>query len=219
MGKTSAYDELVAERKLCRQCPELVNPGIVEDGRFDSSEVGPWSRWQGNLDARVMLVGQDWGDVRYFVRNRGLEAARNPTNLALIELMGLLGVRIGSPGDEGRRAVAFFTNAVLCLKSSGLQGKVQNAWFSNCRDFLRRQVSIVSPKVLVCLGERAWREIAAAFQIRPGSFRDAVDDPLGVVLANGTRAFACYHCGRRIQNTHRPLEVQRKDWLRIARFL
>jgi len=220
MDKSVAYDVLVAERKACNRCLGLSNPAAIEDGRFDSPEVGPWSRWQGGLNATVMLIGQDWGDVRYFVKHAGVEGPRNPTNEALRELIGLLGIDIGEPPINTRRdAIAFFTNAILCLKDGGLQAKVQDAWFSNCQDFLRRQIEIVSPKILVCLGERAWRSVVTTFQIRPGVFREAVNDPDGVVLPNGTRAFACYHCGRRIQNTHRPFPAQQIDWRRMNRFL
>jgi DNA polymerase len=166
-----------------------------------------------------MIVGQDWGDVRYFTKHQGVEGPGNPTNEALRELIGLLGIDVGPPGDSRRSGVAFFTNAVLCLKDGGLQSKVRRKWFVNCASFLRQQVEIVSPKLVICLGERAYRSLAATFGFRAGEFRTAVDSPEGVLLSNGTRAFARYHCGRRIQNTHRPLELQRQDWLRLNQFL
>ena len=219
MSKSNAYDNLVTERKACRLCSGLTNPAAVEGGRFDSCEIGPWSRWQGNLDAKLMIVGQDWGDVRYFSTHSGLEGPRNPTNETLRELVGLLGIDIGPPGDLRRNGVAFFTNAVLCLKNGGLQAAVEDEWFANCSSFLRHQVETVSPRLVVCLGERAYRSMARAFAFPAGPFREAVDATDGVLLPNGTRTFARYHCGRRIQNTHRPLDAQRRDWLRLARFL
>ena len=219
MIKSIKYDILVSERIKCRRCEGLKNPSVVENGRFDSSEIGPWSRWQGSLDAELMIVGQDWGDVRCFTRACGREGTASPTNDTLQDLVRLLGIDVGPPGDLRRSGVAFFTNAVLCLKDGGLQSKVCPAWFRNCATFLRRQVEIVAPKVLVCLGERSYRGLAAAFEFAPGPFRDAVESPEGIHLRNGTRAFARYHCGKRIQNTHRPLDKQREDWLRLARFL
>lgn len=219
MAKVTAYDQLVAERAACRRCDGLTNPAIVDGGCFDSSEIGPWSRWQGNLDAKLMIVGQDWGGVTYFRKHHGLEGPRNPTNDTLQELISLLGIDVGTPGDLRRQGVVFFTNAVLCLKVGNLQAQVQSAWFKNCGSFMRRQVEIVQPKLLVCLGERAFRSLADAFSFRPGSFRAAVEHDEGVMLPTGTRAFARYHCGRRIQNTHRPLARQRLDWKKLARFL
>ena len=84
------HGRAVAERKACRLCaPALTNPAAVEAGRYDSDEVGPWSRWQGHLGARLMVVGQDWGDTRYFTRYAEREASRNPTNITLAKLLAV----------------------------------------------------------------------------------------------------------------------------------
>jgi DNA polymerase len=221
MKKLPEYAQLVAARKACHLCAGLTNPGDVEGGRLDSEHVGAWSLWQGNLDASVMVVGQDWGDTTYFVRREGREGPRNPTNLALVELLGIAGVAVGDPGSAVGRDIAFFTNAILCLKNSqgGLQGKVQPSWFDHCAPFLRRQIEIVRPTVVVGLGERASRTILHAFEMECGPFRAEVEAPSGRVLPTGTRAFAVYHCGARIRNTHRSMEKQREDWKRLRPFL
>jgi DNA polymerase len=177
--------------------------------------------WQGNLGAQIMVVGQDWGNTTYFVQRKGREGPRNPTNLALVELLGLAGVSVGEPGSEVGRDIAFFTNAILCLKGAdgGLQGQVQTSWFDNCAPFLRRQIEIVHPTVVVGLGERAYRTILGGFDVECGSFRAEVEAQSGTVLPNGSRAFAVYHCGARIRNTHRPMAAQREDWKRLRPFL
>jgi uracil-DNA glycosylase len=167
-----------------------------------------------------MVIGQDWGDVRYFKMNSGLESPSNPTSKTLRDLIALLGIDVGPPGDLGQNGAAFFTNAVLCLKKEGgLQAAVCNSWFENCRPFLKRQIEIVAPRLLVCVGERAYRNVAAAFCFRVGTFRKAVESEDGVLILNGTHVFPRYHCGRRILNTHRSLEAQRDDWLRLAKYL
>jgi len=221
MSKPSDYSQLVTARKACHLCAGLTNPADVHEGRFDSDHIGAWSIWQGNLDASAMVVGQDWGDTSYFVRREGREGPRNPTNLALVELAGIAGLSIGEPGSTVGRDVTFFTNAILCLKSSegGLQGKVQRVWFNNCARFLRRQIEIVRPTVVVGLGERAYQTILRGFDMTSGPFRSEVHNPRGTVLPTGSRAFAVYHCGARIRNTHRPMSAQRGDWKRIRPFL
>jgi hypothetical protein len=221
MTKLADYAQLVTARRACHLCTGLTNPADVEGGRFDSDQIGAWSLWQGSLDASVTVVGQDWGDTAYFIRHQGHEGPRNPTNLALVELVGIAGISIGDPDSATGRDVAFFTNAILCLKSSdgGLQGKVQPSWFDNCAEFLRRQIEIVRPAVVVGLGERAYRAILHGFQMRCGPFRSEVEAPKGRVLPTGSRAFAVYHCGARIRNTHRPMEAQRVDWKRLRLFL
>jgi len=221
MAKETEYAELAAARKACHRCTGLTNPAEVEGGRFDSTHVGPWSLWQGNLYTSLMVVCQDWGDTSYFIHRQGGEGPSNPTNLGLVELVGIAGITIGDPGSVVGRNVAFFTNAILCLKNEqgGLQGKVQTSWFQNCAPFLRRQIEIVRPFVVVGLGERAYRAILEGFGMRCGSFRTEVNSAEGCLLPNGSRAFAVYHCGARIQNTHRPMARQREDWKRLRPYL
>jgi len=215
MTKASDYAELVRDRNVCHRCPELANPADVDGGRFDSDQIGAWSLWQGNLDASLMVVGQDWGGIAYLRKNRGGEAPSNPTNRALVELIGIAGVPIDEPGLHQGRHAAFFTNAVLCLKGGALQATVQQTWFQNCAPFLRRQIDIVRPEVVVGLGERAYRSILACFGMASGSFRSEVEAKDGRILPDGTCAFAVYHCGARIRNTHRKMGEQREDWRRI----
>ncbi|MFH7326437.1 uracil-DNA glycosylase family protein [Desulfurivibrio sp. C05AmB] len=219
MKKGSEYAQLVSARKACHRCKGLTNPADIKGGRFDVEHVGAWSIWQGNLDATLMVVGQDWGDTVYFIRRRGQEGPRNPTNLALVELVDIAGASIGEPGSSLGRNVAFFTNAILCLKKGGLQGKVQKEWFAECASFLRRQIEIVHPLVVVGLGQRAYQTILQSFGLTAGTFRTEVEEPQGRLLPNGTQAFAVYHCGARIRNTHRPMDQQQQDWRRIRPFL
>ena len=110
MTKDDLYDKLVADRIACRRCEAsgLTNPSTVSGGRFDSPEIGPWSRWQGGLVATLMIVGQDWGTVEYFSEHAGLVGPRvkNPTNEALRAPVRELGIAIGPPGDLRRDGVA-----------------------------------------------------------------------------------------------------------------
>ena len=213
------YSELVARRKACRACTELTNPSVVDDGAFDSDHVGPWSRWQGNLSADLMVIGQDWGDTRYFRRFRGLDDDTNPTNRTLMKLLQSIGLVIGLPSSAGSNNLVFFTNAVLCLKEGGLQGPVRAAWFQNCAPFLRRQVEIIAPRVVATLGKHALQAVRQAFQLPPRSLASAVAGTEGETLVGNTRLLAVYHCGARVLNTHRKLDAQIQDWARIGNVL
>jgi DNA polymerase len=167
-----------------------------------------------------MVVGQDWGDVAYFETHRGWEKAGNPTNNTLVRLLGSIGLEVPAPGPVPPAVpTVFFTNAVLCLKTGGLQGSVRSRWFSNCRPYLRRQIEIVRPSIVVGLGRLAFDSILAAFGLSPPVFRAAVGDRAGTPLPGGSRVFAVYHCGSRVRNTHRPLDAQLEDWRRIGEAL
>jgi uracil-DNA glycosylase family 4 len=202
--------------------PSLTNPSVCEGGAYDSDHIGPWTLWQGKLDSGLMVVGQDWGDQRYFVNNRGRDLAKNPTNKTLQKLLKSIGVVIEepTPQDSGGGKI-FLTNAVLCLKREGrMQGPTESSWFKNCRSqFLQPTIKIVRPKVVVTLGERAYRAVAAAYGIKSQPFRSAVECEDGFELQIGIRLFPVYHCGARILNTHRGIDAQLKDWEKIGRAL
>jgi uracil-DNA glycosylase len=215
--RANLYSALVAARRQCRVCANLVNPADCEEGKYDSDQIGPWSLWQGNLRVDLMVVGQDWGDDRYFRNHEGRDDPNNPTNRTLRDLLRIIGYEIASPSptDYGGGPL-FFSNAVLCLKVGGMQAKLDRKCFSECGSrFLKPTVEIVSPKVLVTLGEAAYRAISGTFGIKPVPFRSAVEREEGFSLPNGTLLFPVYHCGARILNTHRTREEQEQDWRRI----
>jgi hypothetical protein len=80
-----------------------------------------------------VVVGQDWGDTDYFIKNHGVDAKDNPTNNMLRELLLSIGIDIGLPHERQDSSRVFLTNAILCLKTTGgMQGNVERKWFSNC---------------------------------------------------------------------------------------
>lgn len=219
VSREAAYRDLVVDRKACRRCAplDLTNPSTLQ---FDSDEIGPWTLWQGNLDADLLVVGQDWGDVEFFLKHAGTEVGvPNPTNKALQRLLASAGVAISPPRVDPRAGPAFFTNAILCLKRNGLQAKVPDACFQNCASFLRRQIDIVSPTVVVALGYKAYRAVCRAFELGAlPTLRDAVEREVSEELPNGAKLVAVYHCGNRGTRA-RSFEQQTKDWQRVRRAL
>lgn len=220
-ARSEDYAALVRARQACRTCQGLINPAECGGGIHDSDQIGPWTLGQGNLRAELLVVGQDWGDTRYFTKNSGRESPRNPTNETLVKLLRSIGIEIAGPSpDDAGGGTVFFTNAVLCLKDGGLQAKVKPDWFKNCgARFLRRTIDLVAPKVVVALGDQAFKAIATAYELPRIKFREAVERSVGFNLAENVSCFPMYHCGARILNTHRPMAQQLKDWERVERAL
>ncbi len=226
-SKQERYVALVADRKKCHDCLDLTNPSDLDIG-FDSEQIGPWTRLDGDLDARLMVVGQDWGDVDYYRRYEGFDKDKDPaTNATNQNLEQLLKVAhaddFAAPlSFSAKPRGLFLTNAILCLKEGGMQAKVQQACFDNCGPkFLRKQIEIVRPAVVAAMGRLAYGATLAAFGLRPPPkvLRDAVEDQCGTPLLTGVTLLAVYHCGPRVINTHRDMEQQRRDWKRVARAL
>lgn len=95
---------------------------LSRTGQFDCDEIGAWSAWQENLDAPLLVVGQDWGDEAWFVREGGKTTSTSVTNKTLIKLLESVGFEIPLARDSTGRGALFFTNAILCLKQGGRSG-------------------------------------------------------------------------------------------------
>ena len=201
----AAYDAMVARRRACRACAGLQNPSFVADGAYDSTEIGPWSTWQSNLDAPIVVVGQDFGDVAYFEKHCGADSASNRTNANLVQLLGSIGINVGLPGSRDGRGDLFFTNAVLCLKGGGMQAKVRSEWFRECgKRFLRAQIELVRPKVVVGLGERAHNAVLVAFGLPSEPLKQAILSA-GTRLPTGALAIGVFIAVRACQISHATL--------------
>lgn len=218
-SKKTQYNQLILSRKSCSECKGLVNPSRIENGSFDSVEIGPWTRWQGNLDADVMLIAQDWGHVGNFIKLRGVDID-SETNKTLKRLFEIAGLQLTLPRSNERVSLYFFTNAILCLKEGSDQAPVRREWYSNCGPrFLKPLIEIIKPKVIICLGERAYNAVMSSYGRNPGTFRAAVDTHIPKMLNESIAVFAVYHCGRRIRNTHRNEQQQETDWRQIGKWL
>lgn len=164
-----------------------------------------------------MIVGQDWGDVRYYLKHQGKDKPDNPTMQNLELLLRHIGLNVSVTSYSDKNKGLFLTNAILCLKQGGLQATVKRDWFTNCQSrFLRPQIEIVRPKIVVALGERAYHAILEAFGSEKIRLKDAIMDSDGIAILKHTRLFAAYHCGRGTINRNRSLARQKKDWERIG---
>ena len=222
--KQQRYQDLVRRRKSCRLCNDLINPSDVCGGRFDPDHIGPWSRWQGNINATIVVIGQDWGTPQIFERAKGLEPfcseADKGANGTLVDLLGSIGIKIERPKGHETIGKLFFTNAILCLKQGDAQAPVNSEWFDACgKTFIRPLLEILDPPVVISLGEKAYRALEKSYCLEKRSFRHAVNIPKGIPLFKNTRLFPMYHCGRRILNTHRNINEQQSDWARVGTFL
>ncbi len=218
--KRERYNLLVEQRKACRLCKGLSNPALRALRQFDSDEIGPWTRLHGDLNAKLMIVGQDWADVDYYLKHRGEDKLTNPTMENLEKILKHIGLDICITSYANPRRGLFLTNSILCLKRGGLQAKIDPAWVSNCgARFLYQQVEIVRPRVVVGMGKFAFHAILKAFDLKPVPLAEAIKDGEGAVLSRGIRLFAAYHCGKGTVNRNRSLSQQAKDWERIRQHL
>jgi hypothetical protein len=125
------------------------------------------------------------------------------------------------PAGDGCRAWTNLSHQYHSLPEiRGHAGNCGCAVVRNCGvRFLRPQIEMVRPRVVVCFGSCAYRAVLLAFGLRPGAFRAAVESHTPVMLPGGIAVVAVYHCGQRILNTHRSYAAQLRDWQRVRAIL
>lgn len=215
----------------------------------DCEEINLWTYWQGrgNLDAKVMLVGQDWGSPtdspeKYMAQFSKINAGENTsyqiyeesiTDKHLIRLFSSVGYDVSDSAPWNPDL--FFTNYVLGYRNKGFSGKFNSRWLSESKEFFFRLVNIIEPKVIICLGRQVFRGVMMAFDqtTRIGSYNEFITgskNPVEVKLASGQRVFvfAEAHCGamgtlnrNRLKDPDglQGIDLQIKDWKRIPEYV
>jgi len=233
--KLRQYESLIHERAECKKCLNLVNMSeldtMVDHDNELPEEIGPWSRWQGNLDAEIMVVAQDWGSQETYLSQKGWDITnkKSPTNGNLIKLMGSIGQTLCPPENHDQEQNFFFTNAALCMRRSKKeQGGAEPEWFSNCGYFLKRQIEIVRPRVVVALGQRPFESVLRAFknEIPREGYRALVDSRRTFSIQSGTTLVPVFHCGANGERRNRVSEVRgnvlskhEEDWKTVGECL
>ena len=172
--------------------------------------------------SEVLVVGQDWGDVAYFERWRGIDQpSGNPTNENLRRLLGLIGARLGSPREHQDLQV-FLTNLILCLKTGGLQAPVRDEWLRNCtRELFAELVRIVRPLAVLALRQRVTSAILDYYGVpycRTVSLSELTSHA-PFRIGDDAYLFPVYHCGAGGVNRNRSFAKQCEDWQRIGAWL
>ena len=193
-AKQREFEALVAEAAACRLCPAMCGRSAVLSGR------------NGRAGARVMFVGEApgrQGGDRTRVPFSGDQSGRNFTRyLASIDLA---------------REEVFITNSALCNPRSetGANRKPTREEVSNCSGFLRRQIEVVSPRVVVTLGAVSLAALRAV-EYHPLTLRENV----GQVHAwHGRLLVPLYHPSPQVLASHRREAAQLEDYKSVARAL
>jgi hypothetical protein len=214
----------------------------------DCQEINLWTYWQGRnqLNADILLVGQDWGSpwddsakvtmeqVRLSNRNLPYDYLHNNPSITddrLIKLFREIGYEVRYPCDG-----VFFTNFILGYRNKGLSGGYQKAWADHDKGYFQELANIMEPKVILCLARSTFEGVLSAFDVklRPGignynQFIESRRNPVAVTLENGKTAyvFALAHCGalgtlnrnRGKEKNEDVLAIQKQDWKRIIPYL
>lgn len=220
MTKQDRYKQLIADVQqsyLTRQEEHSSAPVSLlwcEDCKL---EINLWSYWQNSLDARIMLVGQDWGcpcdeasistmqrihqvnegtGEPFFPDFRGASLWTTDNHLA--ELFDILGYNIRKKQPD-----LFFTNFVLGYRNHGTSGPFRKKWLRDDAPYFKRLAEIIEPKVILCLRKNTFEGVIYALterMQRVKGFNCLLDNGKNyqdVSLDSGqtVRVYAAAHCG------------------------
>lgn len=220
MTKSEKYHQLIADVRedyLHRTAEQTVGgPKLLwcEDCK---REINLWTYWQNSLDARIMLVGQDWGcpwddgseETMRRIRdvNDGTGRPFFPdcndnvvwtTDRNLGALFHILGNDIWQKQPE-----LFFTNLVLGYRDHGTSGPFRQKWVRDDAPYFKRLAEIIEPETVICLGKSTFEGVVYALtgQMKRikgfNRFLDSGDNYQDITLASGQtiRVYAVAHCG------------------------
>ncbi len=188
--------------------------GIMDFKRFcekhNSIEVlNPWNWWYGNLDADILLIGQDWGAID---STGGIRELFNPdnhyisdTDKNLIELFKELGFnKIVAPYDQIKKKESsedklFFTNAILGIRKGNKDsGKINLYVYKETSCFLFSLINIIKPRYIIAMGGIAYKTIHHIYNHihKPIALYKLIQlnekDPK--IDIDGAKLFVSYHC-------------------------
>ena len=192
--KEKLFAALVAEAAACRLCPAMCGRRAVLSER------------NGTLCPRVLFIGEApgrQGGDRTRVPFSGDQSGRNfGRYLSSINLT---------------REEIFITNAALCnpRKTSGANRKPTSVEISNCSPYLRRQLEILDPPVVVTLGAVSLAALKAV------EYHElTLKENAGSVHEwNGRLLVPVYHPSPQVLASHRREDAQLRDYRAIARAL
>lgn len=248
--KEARYRDLIVRVKA-----SYLPHDIADDGKElrlywcdDCKEINLWTYWQGrnSLDAKLMLVGQDWGSpwdkstqktmAQIALANQGLPydyLDENPsiTDDRMIKLFQEIGYDITQHCSD-----LFFTNFILGYRNRGLSGGYKKSWGDHDKGYFKELASIIEPNVILCLGRSTFEGVLSAFDMTSSLiiknfniFIESERNPIPVTLDNGKTIFifALAHCGamgtlnrnRGKDKSSDILSVQKEDWKRIVPYL
>lgn len=190
--KRELFAALAAEAAACRRCEAMCGRTAVLSER------------NGSVEARVMFIGEApgrQGGDRTRIPFSGDQSGHN------------FGRYIASINLSRDRI--FITNSVLCnpRKESGANRKPTTGESQNCAAFLRRQIELVAPQVVVTLGAVA---LAALSRIEYHQF--SLKDSAGQVCKwHGRWLVPLYHPSPQVLASHRREDAQLRDYQGVAR--
>lgn len=173
--------------------------------------VSPWNKAAGNYDSPIMIVGQDWisegaADTAY----RSFEVGCDPENRTNQNLQALLLENFGL-----KFADVYGTNLFVFVKPGSLSARIpaKDLYYS-AKTYTLAEISIVKPKVVICLGKATYSALCKAIGVKANDFKVSSEVP---VIYGGSRIYGVPHTGVLGTNNAGGIAKVKEIWGKLAR--
>lgn len=186
MVKKEYFDSLIFDMGNCKKCIELKNRNgkdcslinIYEDNKFAKKIPSIWTDWYNRINAKIMIIGQDWGpfvDMKQLNSEYLQEENKNnwrkliETEKSSTKKMLTKYIMESSKGKVNNLDDIYITNAIMCARK-GTQYRGSNIDLkkstSNCKEYLKKQIEIVNPKVILTLGYYPLKSLSDLYEFK-----------------------------------------------------
>ena len=171
------FNNLINELSKCEKCLNIKNKkqedcsliNIYKEKDFCMNIPSIWTDWKNRLNADIMIIGQDWGPYIEMQKiyneykkcetkenwKRLIEEEKSLTKRNLEKFIYQSAKQNDIHLKENFIDEFYITNAILCAR----QGNNYRSDFIklkectlNCSEYLKKQIEIVKPKVILTLG-------------------------------------------------------------------
>jgi len=183
MKKEEKFDSLIYEMGKCNKCINLKNKNgkdcslvnIYKDIEFAKKIPSIWTDWYNRINSNIMIIGQDWGpfiDIKEinnkYIKNENqdnwnkiIDEEKSNTKKILTKY-----IIESSKGKINDIKDIYVTNAIMCARK-GDKYRSNNIDLKkstyNCSDYLKKQIEIVKPKVILTLGYYPLKSLAEIY--------------------------------------------------------
>jgi len=204
---------LVARLRQATRLDGYASVGDFHDAMFECDHVSPWTKSGSNVDADIMIIGQDWSSSDVLggdppdleVAELGFDP-KFPTNRNLDDLLerhfGL------------KRAECYLTNLFPFIKSGNASGAIPlKDLVVSARRFTLPEIRIVCPQLVACLGLKTFSALMRAAGLKGSpKMAEAVGSPFEFA---DSRIHCVAHTGAFGMNNRGRKQVE-NDWHQLA---
>lgn len=202
----------LAKKRQNYYWPEYKHIGDYHNGIYECNDyVSPYSKSAHNVDAKVMIMLQDWCSDKFLSNGINEDADELgydptlPTNKNLKQLLD----------NHFRLTLAdtYATNLFPFIKRGGMSTKIpMSDMIKAAKEFALPQIKIISPELVICLGLATFNALRRAL-----GFKSAKNLNEGIALPfryKGSVIYCQAHTGQLGKNNRNRGGVDRvnKDW-------